>query len=149
MKSGEDGRNPWYDMGRLDTYEKQHLEKYEAEYYITVRWKNHDSPCVINVYLEPAHFSVGYRQSYNGVLFRPYDGKIRPKSWDDFDSGKTYWADKESFQKGLRASKMFRRMLFISEWYKDMPLEQRKKIKRLFDEIDAKKQVTLFDDVDE
>ncbi len=31
VKSGEEGRDPWYDIGRLDTYETKHFAKYKGE----------------------------------------------------------------------------------------------------------------------
>jgi hypothetical protein len=136
VKSGEDCMDPWYDMGRLDTYEKKHIDKYEAEYYITVRWTGRNPTRVIAVYIEPAHQSVGYKETYKGVLYRPYDGKIRPKSWEDFKKGKVYWKTKEDFRKGLNAAKMHRRVHYMTEWYDEMTSDQRAGIRKALDSID-------------
>jgi hypothetical protein len=144
MKSGEDGRNPWYDMGRLDTFEEKHLQKYNYEYYISVRWKNHVKPEVVNVYIEPAYQSVGYHKPSGGILFRPYDGKIRPKCWQDFDSGKSYWVDKKSFISGFVLAKNYRRMMYMADWYKEMNEDQRKKIAQAFRDIEMGKDNALL-----
>jgi hypothetical protein len=148
VKSGEDGRNPWYDMGRLDTYEKSHLEKYATEYYVTVRWKNHETPKVVNVYIEPAHKSVGYKKFYNGVLYRPYDGKVRPKPWTDFDSGYTHWETIDDFKRGLKAAKIHRHIYYIVEWYREMNESQRQKVKEVLAAIDVGKPADLGLDSD-
>src|SRR6185369_16971942 len=101
VKSGYSAKkDPWYDMGRLDTYEKEHLRKYKAEYYVTVRWKNKKAPEVVDVYIEPVYQSVAYREKYKGVYYRPYDGKIRPKLWTEFEAGTSYFKNKEEFEKG-------------------------------------------------
>ncbi|MDQ3821506.1 MAG: hypothetical protein M3362_28030, partial [Acidobacteriota bacterium] len=50
VKSGEYEINPWYDIGRLDTYEQKHLQKYAAEYCITVRWKGREPIEVTDIY---------------------------------------------------------------------------------------------------
>jgi hypothetical protein len=145
IKSGEDGRNPWYDMGRVDTFEKSHLNVYEAEYYITVRWTGRNPSRVINVYIEPSHQSVGYKDTYKGILYRPYDGKIRPKSWADFDQGRIYWKTKADFLQGLQKAKIHRRMFFMVEWYAEMTAPQQERIKQAFSSIERGEQMPLFD----
>lgn len=136
VKSGEDVINPWYDIGRLDTYEEKHLQKYAAEYCITVKWQGRPQSKVIDVFIEPTYKSVGYRTESKGVLYRPYDGKLRPKSWADFESGKSYWKDIEHFKQGLEASKNFRRISLIAEWYKEMNEAEKLKLKKTLENID-------------
>jgi hypothetical protein len=143
VKSGEDNKNPWYDMGRLDTYEENHLDKYEAEYCVTVRWRNHDAPEVVNVYIEPAYCSVGYRDVYDGVLYRPYDGKLRPKPWSDFENGVTHWRNEAEFRRGLEAAKIHRRMYYIINWYIEMEASQRAEIKKAIDDVNKGKKPTI------
>ena len=136
VKSGEQHKNPWYDIGRLDTYEEKHLEKYAGEYCITVQWKNHGSPKVLDIFIEPTYKSVGYRPSYDGVLYRPYDGKLRPKSWSDFQKGYSHWENLEHFKKGLKAAKIHRQMNLILNWYKNMDLHNRQKVKEILSAVD-------------
>jgi len=143
VKSGEDHINPWYDMGRLDTYEESRLQKYAEEYCITVRWRNRAAPEVIDVYIEPAYKSVGYRAESDGVLYRPYDGKLRPKPWLDFESGTSHWHDLEHFKRGLENSRDYRRRSFIVEWYKSMTQSQRHELKIDIAAIDSGKSVVL------
>ena len=144
IKSGEDGRNPWYDMGRVDTYENSHLNVFEAEYYITVRWVGREPSKVIDVYIEPAHQSVGYKDTYQGILYRPYDGKIRPKPWSDFEQGSTHWRTKDEFLAGLEAAKIHRRMHYMAEWYAEMTKKQRDAIKLAFVAIENGQPLRLF-----
>jgi hypothetical protein len=145
IKSGEYEINPWYDIGRLDTYEEKHLKKYAAEYCITVRWRGRDPIEVTDVYIEPTYKSVGYRRESDGVLYRPYDGKLRPKPWSDFDAGVSYWENIEHFRRGLEASRNFRRRSFIAEWYKSMEKPQRQELKQVLGAIDTGETVELDD----
>lgn len=146
VKSGEDGRNPWYDMGRLDTFEEKHLEKYSAEYYVTVRWTGRDPTRVLDVFIEPMYFSVGFREEYNGVLYRPYDGKIRPKSWEDFESGNSYWTNTDEFLDGLNNAKVHRRTHYMLLWYREMNNTQRSFIRDSIIQIDKGEQLPMFSD---
>lgn len=142
VKSGEDHINPWYDMGRLDTYEESRLAKYAEEYCVTVRWRNRDAPEVVNVYIEPAYKSVGYRAESDGVLYRPYDGKLRPKPWVEFEAGTSHWRNMKHFKQGLENSRNYRRRSYILEWYKAMSQSQRDNLKQDFITLDSGKEVT-------
>lgn len=148
VKSGEDVKDPWYDIPKLDTYEEKHLKVYEAEYSVVVKWTGRDNVQVLNIFIEPTYQTVGYRAASKGVKYRPYDGKIRPKTWADFDNGVVYWKTKEEFKVGLEASLRYRRRSFIAEWYKSMDTVQREQIKGDFDAIDAGK-IVVLDNVEE
>lgn len=126
-------------MGRMDTFEEKHLQKYQDEFYITVRWENKEKPRVIDIYIEPMQWSVGFYNKYNCILFRPYDGKIRPKSWADFENGNVYWRSKEDFIKGFERAKNIRRIDLIKEWYEELDGKQRSELIKEFDKIDKKK----------
>jgi hypothetical protein len=143
VKSGEDGRNPWYDIGRLDTYEETHLDKYAAEYCITVRWVGRPVARVVDVYIEPTYRSVGYRPAANGVLYRPYDGKLRPKSWIEFETGVSHWRDMNHFREGLANSRQYRQRAYMVEWYKSMNREQRRVLREDFTRYEAGQTVDL------
>lgn len=137
IKSGDTKiKQPWYDMGRMDTFEEKHLEKYQDEYYVTVRWEDKENPKFVNVYIEPMRWSVGIDANHKCILFRPYDGKIRPKSWEDFENGKVYWHSKEDFRKSFEIAKNYRRMYFIKEWYKEFDKEQRSEVIKELNKID-------------
>lgn len=136
IKSGEDSINPWYDISRLDTYEESHITKYAEEYSIVVRWKNKLAPQVVDVYIEPTFKTVGYVEEYDGVLYRPYDGKLRPKSWGNFETSHTRWRTKEDFIIGLQKAKLHRRDRYMIEWYKEMTEAQRRELRNKLDLID-------------
>jgi hypothetical protein len=145
VKSGEDTRDPWYDIGRMDTYEKNHLQKYAGEYSIVVKWtgrKKEDSK-IVNVFIEPTYRTVGLKKECNGTYYRPYDGKLRPKGWSHFESGTYFWNDLEHFKQGLAASTIYRRRALIVEWYKAMSVVQRLEIKQDLATIDSGEQITL------
>lgn len=110
-----------------------------------MRWRGRDEIEVTNVYIEPTYKSIGYRAASGGVLYRPYDGKLRPKSWEDFESGEFYWKDIVHFKRGLEASRNFRRKSFIAEWYRGMTEAQRLDLKRVLAAIDAGETVETDD----
>lgn len=143
VKSGEDKREPWYDIGRLDTYEEKHLQKYAGEYSVVIKWAGRPVSTVLNVFIEPTYQTVGFKAACNGVYYRPYDGKLRPKGWADFEQGKTYWQDKDHFLRGLAASVAYRQRSLIAAWYLKMSQAQRQRIQQDLADIDAGKQVVL------
>lgn len=136
VKSGEAHINPWYDIGRLDTYEEKHLDIYDEEYCVTVKWAGRPKAVVQDVFIEPTHCSVGIHRSSGGVLYRPYDGKLRPKSWADFNSGLCYWNSREEFIQGLYASRTYRQRAFIAQWYKDLSPKDRARVQHDLAQID-------------
>ena len=148
VKSGESTKNPWYDISRLDTYEETHLDKYAEEYSVVVRWSGRASLRVEQVYIEPTYRTVGYRAQSKGVLYRPYDGKLRPKAWADFEAEYSYWQDKAHFREGLIASRDYRRRSYSIEWYKAMNETQKQALKEDLARIDAGQPVVL-DQLDE
>ena len=137
VKSGEDVMDPWYDMGRLDTFEEKHLDKYKNEYYITVKWHRKSTGITImDLYIEPFFKSVGSNNACGGVKYRPYDGKLRPKSWDDFAEGKSYWQTVGDFKKGLQISRSYRSIEMIGDWYQKISPEEKNQCKKLLEKID-------------
>jgi len=103
IKANESSKQPWFDMARLDTIEKERLEKYEEEWELVIKYDSATKQ------FEKAYFmlfrhAVGIRQECKGLKYRPYDGKVRPKSWEDFENGVVYWKTKRAFKKGIKNS---------------------------------------------
>ncbi len=103
LKANEDTKDPWFDMARLDTFVKRRIEKYVEEWELVVKYRTSDGK-FIQAYFELFRDAAGIRTECNGVKFRPKDGNIRPKTWADFDSGKTHWDTKEKFLAGIESS---------------------------------------------
>lgn len=138
VKSGEDSKDPWYDIARLDTYEEKRLAKYREDYSIVVRWKDKLAPQVVDVYIEPTFKTVGYKKECDGVFYRDYDGKMRPKPWVDFENGHTQWKTKEEFIIGFQKSKLHRQYCLTVEWYSQMTETERQELRNKLDAIDNK-----------
>lgn len=149
VKSGEANKDPWYDFGRLDTYADKHFGKYKAEFSVTVQWagREKENLKITNVYIERTAWSVGYKAESEGVKYRPYDGKLRPKSWSDFEAGKIYWPNLERFKQAIEVSKFYRWRTLVSEWYEKMPSHQRDLIKQDISKIDAGEHLVLDADI--
>lgn len=132
VKSNESSKDPWYDIARLDTIELKRLAKFNEEYDLVVKYDSKTKK-LLEIYFEPLRCTVGYNGKCKGVKFRPYDGKLRPKSWADFENKKVYWKTKEAFAKAVKNSKMFRRKNLIKQWIKDMTAIETNQLKGLFD----------------
>lgn len=103
IKSNECQKNPWFDMARLDTIIKERIESYEEEWELVIKYDS-ETKRFLKAYFNLFREVVGIREECMGVKYRPYDGKLRPKSWDDFENNKIYWATKKDFLKGIRNS---------------------------------------------
>lgn len=133
IKSNESSKEPWYDIARLDSIEKERLNKYSEEFDVVIKYDS-QSGKLLDVYFEILRQTVGYNDKSKGVKFRPYDGKLRPKSWNDFAKGKIYWHSHEDFLKGIRNSQIYRWKLLIKDiLLKLLSKEEKEEFKKLFE----------------
>lgn len=130
IKSNESGKEPWYDIARLDTIFEKRLEKYAEEYDIVIKY-DRDTGKVENIFFEQMYRTVGINRKSGGVKYRPYDGKLRPKSWEMFETGKAYWNSKEEFIQAVWKSLNYRRRKYIEQWWKELPKEDKEELKKL------------------
>lgn len=103
IKSNESQKNPWFDMARLDTILEERIKKYVEEWEIVIKYDS-ETKEFIKAYFLLFREVVGIRDECKGVKYRPYDGKIRPKSWEDFDNNVIYWKTKDEFLIGIKNS---------------------------------------------
>ena len=107
IKSNESSKDPWYDIARIDTVIETRINKYDEEYDLVVKYDSVTRK-LLKIFFEPMRHTVGIRKECNGVKYRPYDGKLRPKTWEEFDKGIIYWRTKEDFLKGIKNSQIHR-----------------------------------------
>jgi len=107
IKANESSKQPWFDMARLDTIEKERLGKYQEEWELVIKYDSETKQFEKAYFLLFRH-AVGIRKECKGVKYRPYDGKIRPKSWEDFENKVVYWKTKKQFKKGIKKSIVYR-----------------------------------------
>jgi hypothetical protein len=103
IKANESSKDPWFDMARLDTMMDERLGKYIEEWEMVLKYDSSNGKficCYFNLFREV----VGIREECKGIKYRPYDGKVRPKSWADFTNNKIYWTSKEKFIEGIEKS---------------------------------------------
>lgn len=103
IKVNENSKDPWFDMARLDTMMADRIERYVEEWEFVIRFDSSNGK-FIKAYFNLFREVVGIRTECNGIKYRPYDGKVRPKSWADFDNNKIYWESKEKFLEGIERS---------------------------------------------
>ena len=133
LKANEDTKDPWFDMARLDTFVERRINKYVEEWELVVKYRTADGK-FIKAYFELFRDAAGIRAECNGVKFRAKDGNIRPKSWVDFDSGKTYWDTKENFLEGIERSLKHRWKINIQKHLVPvLTKEEIDEFKKLFD----------------
>ena len=134
IKVNESSKNPWFDMARLDTVVEKRLSKYEEEWELVIKYDS-DTKAFIKAYFLLFRQAVGFNKDCNGVKYRPYDGKIRPKTWADFELGKLYWQSKVDFKKGIRNSIIHRWRRNIIEYLLGILTRKEKNdFKKLFDD---------------
>ncbi len=114
MKCSEIQKNPWYDMARLDTIVEARLKKYEEEWEFLIQYDS-ESNKFLKCYFGLFREFVGYNSKSEGVKFRPYDGKVRPKTWDEFEKQTIYWNTLEEFIIGISNSQIYRWKSNISQ----------------------------------
>ena len=103
VKSNESQKDPWFDMARLDTIFAEKIEKYDEEWGLVIKYDS-ETKKFLKAYFTLFREAVGIRGECNGVKYRPYDGKLRPKTWEDFEDSKVYWNSKHEFIEGIRYS---------------------------------------------
>jgi hypothetical protein len=124
VKVSVDSQDPQY-IARLDTFEER-MGKYTEEYEIVIKYNiNHG---VVSIYVEKVKDVIGFHRKSKGVKYRPYDGKIRPKTWDDFENNKTYFNTNEELLLGIKMSKIHRNKTLFETWKKEFSNEEMKKI---------------------
>ena len=96
---------------RLDTILAKRIYKFDEEYDIIIKYDK-KSKKVINVYFELLRDTVGKTKD-GGIKYRPYDGKLRPKNWKDFENEVTYWNNKEEFIKEIKRTQIQRWKRYI------------------------------------
>lgn len=133
IKSNESGKQPWYDIARIDTIIKERIEKYDEEYELLIKY-DRETGKLVKLYFELLRNTVGFNDKSKGVKFRPYDGKLRPKSWEDFENNVIYWKTKQDFVEGIRKSQIYRWKVLIKETLlKILNAQEKKEFRDLFD----------------
>lgn len=125
IKTSVDVENPKYDIARIDTFENR-MKKYQEEFEIVIKYNVVSG--VVDIFIEKLKDIIGYNEKSKGVKYRPYDGKIRPKTWDDFEKNKTYFNSHEDLLIGIKNSKINRNKVLFETWKKEFSSEDMKLI---------------------
>jgi hypothetical protein len=132
IKSNESSKNPWYDIARLDTVIKKRITKFDEEYDLVVKYDS-TTKKLIKIFFEPLRETVGLRKECTGVKYRPYDGKLRPKTWDEFENGTVYWKSKEEFLQGITNSQRNRWKILAKEWAGKLCVREKEDFRKIFE----------------
>lgn len=90
-----DSKEPWFDIARADTYEEKRYKVYDEAFEFIVKYVNTHN--IDKCYFVKEHDAAGYNSAEDIIKVRPYDIKIRPKSWNDFENNKSYYNSREDF----------------------------------------------------
>lgn len=133
IKVNEDSKDPWFDMARLDTMMNDRLGKYVEEWEFVIRFDSSNGK-FIKAYFNLFREVVGIRKDCDGIKYRPYDGKVRPKTWADFDNDVVYWDNKNKFIDGVEKSLKHRWKENIkAHLIRKLSIDEKKEFKKLFD----------------
>ena len=126
VKVSVDTENPQFDIARLDTVLEKRLKVYENEYEVVIKYNIKTG--IVDLYFDEMMLIIGYDNNTGGVKNRAYDGKIRPKSWKDFETGKSYFNTKEELINAIRKSQIFSNKRRYLQWKKEFTEEEFKQI---------------------
>jgi len=133
IKVNEDSKNPWFDMARLDTILEARHSKFVEEWELVIKF-NHTDGTFLQAFFHLFIEVVGQNRYSKGVKYRPYDGKLRPKTWSDFDANVIYWKTKEEFLTGIALSTKYRWKSNISKHLiPKLSESEKEEFKALFD----------------
>jgi len=122
VKVSIDTQDPAYDIARLDTFIER-IKKYKKEYEIIVKYSILSG--VVNVFLEELHNVIGIQKKQNGIVkFRPYDGKIRPKNWLDFENNISYFRDENELIDGIKRAQILRNKTLVENWKREFTKDE-------------------------
>lgn len=113
IKASAGDKDPEFDIARIDTMMNTRINVFKEEWEIVIKYEK-KSGKLIDVFFMLQREIVGVHKLSGGIKYRLYDGKVRPKSWKDFDGNKIYWATKEDFIKGIKISFDYRWTALIS-----------------------------------
>lgn len=131
IKSNEAQKNPWFDMARLDTIHEKRLDVYREEWELIIMYDS-ETKKFLKTYFMLFREAVGYNSKCKGVKYRPYDGKLRPKSWEDFENNVVYWKSKKEFMEGISNSRLHRiKYLIKTYWLSHLSEKDKKELIRL------------------
>ena len=143
IKVNEDSKEPWFDMARIDTMEDDRIKKFIEEWELVIKFRSTDG-AFIKAYFHLFREVVGIRTECNGIKYRPYDGKVRPKSWSDFENNVIHWNTKRDFLEGIEKSLKHRWKENIkAHLIPKLSTEEKAEFKKLFEE-ENNKTIKLF-----
>lgn len=134
IKCSEHCGNPWFDICRLDTMQTRRIDKYVEEWELVIKYDSGTGK-FLKAYFLLLREVVGLRKECDGIKYRPYDGKVRPKTWQEFDDCVVHWDTKEKFLTGMKKSIKHRWIENIkSHLIPILNEEEKENFKKLFDE---------------
>lgn len=113
IKASASEKDPEFDIARIDTITKSRIDIYNEEWEIVIKYEK-KSGKLVYVFFMMLREIVGVHKLSGGIKYRLYDGKVRPKSWKDFDNGVIYWNSKDDFKNGIKKSFDYRWTALIS-----------------------------------
>lgn len=113
VKASASEKDPEYDIARIDTMMKSRIDVFTEEWEIVIKYEK-KSGKLVSVFFSLLREIVGVHKLSGGIKYRLYDGKVRPKSWKDFDGNKIYWSTKEEFTNGIKKAFDYRWTALIS-----------------------------------
>ncbi|WP_434580462.1 hypothetical protein MLC52_10925 [Sulfurimonas sp. NW15] len=122
IKAGRNNANPENDMGTLNSWTKK-LNKFNDNiYYVFVKYGCDDDDTVNkidDVFIDKVYKFIGENRA--GTLkYREKDGNLRPKSWEDFESGTSYVHNITEFKTKLNSTNLYRAYRIAAKKIKDL-----------------------------
>lgn len=141
VKASRSNKDSANDLGTLRQYPEKKAA-YSACYDIWIKYDDSNKPIEVKgVYFDRSYKFVGrMSKAYGeGVSYRKKDGNMRPKSWEMFDNGTSYWNTLDEFELGIARSRSFRANSLVQQHLEDMTDEDGlalyQELKKRFDPV--------------
>ncbi|MEG1008810.1 MAG: hypothetical protein RSE41_06670 [Clostridia bacterium] len=133
-KAGESSQGPNNDMGTLNAYPNK-IEKFGDRIFCTfVKYSKatKGNGIVVNdIYFDKIYTFVGTFASSqrNDILkYRKKDGNLRPKVWNDFNSGAVYTGSLDEFKNNIDETVAYRAEQLVLQHIEDLTYESKVRV---------------------
>lgn len=128
FKCAKSNEPPGNDLGTLNSWPKKISQYNDNIYYVFVAYDEEDGQVKIkNVYFDKFYKFIGVN-SAGFLKYREKDGNLRPKSWSDFATSKSYFDSLEDFKEALVLTDEYRSARIVDKHIKKMNKSDLKKL---------------------
>lgn len=126
IKAARNSGQPENDMGTFHDHQNR-KKLFVASFTLWMRYEDKGGTLrVERVFFDRSWRFVGKSSLVDGVKYRKKDGNMRPKSWAQFDSGKSSWESEADFEAAVKRAATYRANELVKEHLNDLSEEDQR-----------------------